>query len=82
MLIAAAALLLFCRLHPAMGQLVVIAVILAACVIYTRNHVSSMERADFSDLEYFEDSKAGGNQRAGLIKTAEATTCAVAGLES
>lgn len=57
-----------------MGQLVVIAVILTACIIYTRHHVSSLERADFSDLEYFEDSKAGGNQRAGLRKTAEATT--------
>lgn len=29
------------------------------CVLYTRYHVSSLQRADFSQQEYFEDSKAG-----------------------
>lgn len=50
----------WCRAgKAALGQLLLITVILWCCVLYTRYHVSSLQRADFSQQEYFEDSKAG-----------------------
>lgn len=49
-----------CRaVNAALGQLLLLTVILGCCVLYTRYHVSSLQRADFSQQEYFEDSKAG-----------------------
>lgn len=48
-----------CRLQAAIGQLSLMAVILSACVLYTRHHTSTLERADFSQLDFLEDSKHG-----------------------
>jgi hypothetical protein len=48
-----------CRLKAAAGQLLVTAVILAGGALYTHHRVTSLHRADFTQLEYFEDSKAG-----------------------
>lgn len=47
------------RLKAAAGQLVLMAVLLTACAVYTNHHVNRLQRADFTQLEYFEDSKAG-----------------------
>jgi hypothetical protein len=35
------------------------AVLLAGCAVYTHHHVNSLQRADFTQQEFFEDSKAG-----------------------
>jgi hypothetical protein len=85
---------LSCRAgKSALGQLLLIAAILWCCVLYTRYHVSSLQRADFSQQEYVEDSKAGEHtdsraclscaqlhtRHAGLPLTAAAAAAAATG---
>jgi hypothetical protein len=50
-----------CRLKAAGMQLMLMAVVLGGCSLYTRYHVGSLQRADFTQQEYFEDSKQGVN---------------------
>lgn len=50
------------RLKAAAGQLVLMAVLLTGCAVYTQHHVNSLQRADFTQQEYCEDSKAGATQ--------------------